>query len=66
MDIGYIGSLGWTEILLIAAIILLLFGARRVPDLARSLGKSLSEFKKGRTEGEKEKIGEKAQEDDKG
>ena len=43
-------NIGWPEILVILVIILLLFGAKRLPDLARSLGKSLREFKKGRDE----------------
>ena len=43
-------NIGWPEILVILLIILLLFGAKRLPDLARSLGKSLREFKKGRDE----------------
>lgn len=38
---------GWTEILVILFLILLLFGAKRLPELARSFGKSLKEFKKG-------------------
>lgn len=45
-------NIGWPEILLILLVVLLLFGAKRLPDLARSLGKSLREFKKGREEGE--------------
>jgi len=42
------------EILLLLLIILLLFGAKRIPDLARALGRSIGEFKKGRAEGERE------------
>ena len=46
---------GWTQILLLLVIILILFGgANKLPQLARSLGKSLGEFKKGRVEAEKE------------
>lgn len=42
------GMPGPFEILIILFVILLLFGAKRLPDLARSLGRSLSEFKRGR------------------
>lgn len=38
-------SLGITEILLILVIILLLFGSKKIPELAKSLGKSKQEFK---------------------
>lgn len=41
------GRIGWTEILLILAVALLLFGARRLPEIARSFGKSIQEFKRG-------------------
>ena len=41
-------SLGLTEILLIAAVILLLFGAKKIPELARSLGRASYEFKKAK------------------
>ena len=41
------------QILLVLAIILLLFGGKKLPELAHSLGKSLGEFKKGKEEGDK-------------
>jgi len=50
------GTPGWQEILLILLIVLVLFGAKKLPELARSLGKSLGEFKKGKAEGEKENL----------
>lgn len=50
----FTGMPGGLEILIILFVILLLFGGRKLPELARSLGKSLSEFRKGREEGEKE------------
>ena len=42
---------GGPELLIVAAVVLLLFGAKKLPDLARSLGRSSSEFKKGMREG---------------
>jgi len=42
--------LGFTEIALIVIVVLLLFGAKRIPDLARSLGRASHEFKKGQKE----------------
>ena len=45
------GMQGHTEIILVVIVILLLFGAKKLPELSRSLGKSLGEFKKGQKEG---------------
>ncbi len=42
-----LAALGWQEILLFLLILMLFFGARKLPELARSLGSSVSEFKKG-------------------
>lgn len=47
-------NLGMPELIIILVVILLLFGARKLPDLARSLGRSINEFKKGRDEGAKD------------
>ena len=41
------GSIGMQEILLILFILLLLFGAKRLPELGESLGKGIREFKRG-------------------
>jgi len=40
------GTIGWQEILLILVIVLLLFGARRLPEVGQALGKGIKEFKK--------------------
>jgi sec-independent protein translocase protein TatA len=42
---AFIGGLGGTEILMILFIILLLFGAKKIPELARGLGRGIREFK---------------------
>lgn len=39
------GKLGWTEILLIAFVVLLLFGGKKIPELMRGLGRGVKEFK---------------------
>jgi len=46
--------IGWPELLGIAAVILVLFGARRLPEIGKSLGSGIREFKKSVT-GEDEK-----------
>jgi sec-independent protein translocase protein TatA len=45
--IPLIGSIGWQEVLLIAAVIFILFGASRIPTAFRSLGEGLRSFKDG-------------------
>jgi sec-independent protein translocase protein TatA len=50
---GFLG-LGGPELLVIFAVLLLLFGAKRLPELAKGLGKSVAEFKKATREGEEE------------
>lgn len=41
-------SIGFTEILLILVMILLLFGAKRIPELAKALGRASNEYKKAK------------------
>ena len=43
-----IGNLGGPDLLIILLIVLILFGAKKLPDLARSLGQSMNEFRKAR------------------
>lgn len=43
---------GIPELIIILVVLLLLFGAKRLPEIARSVGKSSKEFKKGLREGE--------------
>lgn len=42
------GKFGWTEILLIAFVVLLLFGGKKIPELMRGLGRGVREFKEGK------------------
>jgi len=46
--------LGSQEMILIFLAVILLFGASKIPELARSMGKSVGEFKKAQHESEKE------------
>lgn len=44
------GSIGMTELIIIFLVVLLLFGSKRLPELARGLGKGIREFKKATRE----------------
>ncbi len=48
------GKVGWSEILLLLVIAMVLFGSRRLPEIARSFGKSIQEFKKAISEKDSE------------
>lgn len=48
------GSLGLPEIILIALVVLLLFGGKKIPELMRGLGKGVKSFKQGLNEVEGE------------
>ena len=48
------GNLGFPEILIIMVIVLLLFGAKRIPEIAGSMGKGIKEFKKNINEATRE------------
>jgi sec-independent protein translocase protein TatA len=49
----FFGGLGGWEILLVILIILIFFGAKRIPELAKGLGKGIREFKDATNEQEK-------------
>ena len=51
---AFIGNFGGGEIILIFLIVLLLFGAKKVPELFRSLGKGVNEFRKAKNEWEQD------------
>ncbi|MEE9298926.1 MAG: twin-arginine translocase TatA/TatE family subunit [Acidimicrobiia bacterium] len=53
-----VGMLGPPEIIVIVVVLVLLFGAKRLPELARSLGSSARELRKGLAEGAEEDEGE--------
>lgn len=51
-------GLGPTELLIVAGIFLLLFGASRLPSLMRNMGRSINEFKAGMSEKPTDRIEE--------
>lgn len=59
-----LGMIGPWQIILIVAIVLLLFGGKKIPELMRGIGKGTREFKEGLS-GEDEKEKEKEKETDK-
>ncbi|HET6267394.1 MAG TPA: twin-arginine translocase TatA/TatE family subunit [Acidobacteriota bacterium] len=63
------GSIGFPELALILVIVLVIFGASRLPEIGRGLGKAISNFKTGMKEGAEEtgekKLGSSAQEKEK-
>ncbi len=52
--IGGLFGMGSGELLLLLAVLILLFGAKKLPELAKGLGKSVTEFKKASKEAEEE------------
>lgn len=50
----FVGGLGGFEIAIVGMVFVLLFGASKIPELARSSGKAIGEFQKGREEVEQE------------
>ncbi len=57
-------GIGWQELLIIAVVALLIVGPKKLPDLAKSLGKGFSEFKKA-TEGVTDDLKDALKEDEK-
>ncbi len=50
----FIGNLGATEIIIIALVVLILFGGKKIPELMKGLGKGVKSFKEGMNEIEKD------------
>ena len=60
--LALIQNMGPWQILICVAVIALLFGGKKIPEIARSLGKAKGEFKKGLADGAKESEAEEAAE----
>lgn len=50
MTLDFIGGLGFQEILLIALVVLLFFGGKKIPEMMKGLGKGVKAFKDGMKE----------------
>ena len=58
LNIMQLLTIGWAEVLLIALIVLLLFGAKKIPELMKGLGKGVKSFKDGMNGAEEPEIKE--------
>lgn len=58
-------SMGWTEWILIIAVILLLFGGKKIPELMKGLGSGLKEFKNAAKDGQSDNTKKPTQEENK-
>ncbi|MEW6082043.1 MAG: twin-arginine translocase TatA/TatE family subunit [Bacillota bacterium] len=54
-----LGRFGWTELVIILVIALIVFGPGKLPDVGKALGKAIGEFKKGTSDKEESKPAEK-------
>lgn len=45
-----LGMIGWPQVVLIAVVVLLLFGGKKIPEMMRGLGKGMKEFKDATSE----------------
>ncbi len=52
--LGFIGGVGFQEVLLIALVVLLFFGGKKIPELMKGLGKGVKSFKDGMRDVENE------------
>jgi sec-independent protein translocase protein TatA len=50
VELAFLGGLGGWEILLILLVLLIFFGAKKIPELAKGLGKGIKEFKNATNE----------------
>ena len=41
----FLGMIGWPQVIIIAVVVLLLFGGRKIPELMKGIGKGMKEFK---------------------
>jgi len=60
-----LGALGPTELILIALVVILLFGGRKIPELMKGIGQGMKEFKKASREGDLPEKAETSSETDK-
>ena len=51
---AFIGPVGWNELVVILVIVLVIFGPRRLPELAEAMGKSIRKFKEASRDVEEE------------